>query len=412
MKRRVVITGMGAVTSLGLDIDTFWQSIKNGKSGIDFIERIDVSNLPTKVAAEIKNFNPNDFIEKKEIKRLDRFSQYAMAATQMAVENSGVNSQTLQSGRTGIIVGSGIGGLETLEAQHDTLLQKGTNRVSPFLIPMMLPNMAAGTLAIKFGVKGFVECTVSACASSTNAIGDAFKIIQRNAADVMIAGGTEAPITRLAMAGFCANKTMTTNLDVNTACRPFDLKRDGFVMGEGAGIVIVEELNHALNRGANIIAEIVGYGCTNDAYHITAIDPNGEGGAACMKLALEDANLTPNDIQYINAHGTSTKLNDETETTAIKTVFGEQAYKIAVSSTKSMTGHLLGAAGAIEAIVSSLVVKEGFVPPTIHYKNLDPVCDLDVVPNQGRHTKVMHALSNSFGFGGHNATLIFKAYSL
>lgn len=412
MKRRVVITGMGAVTSLGLDIDTFWQSIKNGKSGIDFIERIDVSNLPTKVAAEIKNFNPNDFIEKKEIKRLDRFSQYAMAATQMAVENSGVNSQTLQSGRTGIIVGSGIGGLETLEAQHDTLLQKGTNRVSPFLIPMMLPNMAAGTLAIKFGVKGFVECTVSACASSTNAIGDAFKIIQRNAADVMIAGGTEAPITRLAMAGFCANKTMTTNLDVNTACRPFDLKRDGFVMGEGAGIVIVEELNHALNRGANIIAEIVGYGCTNDAYHITAIAPNGEGGAACMKLALEDANLTPNDIQYINAHGTSTKLNDETETTAIKTVFGEQAYKIAVSSTKSMTGHLLGAAGAIEAIVSSLVVKEGFVPPTIHYKNLDPVCDLDVVPNQGRHTKVMHALSNSFGFGGHNATLIFKAYSL
>lgn len=412
MKRRVVITGMGAITSLGLDINTFWHSIKNGKSGIDFIERIDVSDLPTKVAAEIKNFNPNDFIEKKEIKRLDRFSQYAMAATQMAVENSGVDSQTLQSGRTGIIVGSGIGGLETLEAQHNTLLQKGTNRVSPFLIPMMLPNMAAGTLAIKFGVKGFVECTVSACASSTNAIGDAFKIIQRNAADVMIAGGTEAPITRLAMAGFCANKTMTTNLDVNTACRPFDLKRDGFVMGEGAGIVIVEELNHALNRGANIIAEIVGYGCTNDAYHITAIDPNGEGGAACMKLALEDANLTPNDIQYINAHGTSTKLNDETETTAIKTVFAEQAYKLAVSSTKSMTGHLLGAAGAIEAIISSLVVKEGFVPPTIHHRNLDPVCDLDVVPNQGRQTKVMHALSNSFGFGGHNATLIFKAYSL
>ncbi|MBP2630460.1 MAG: 3-oxoacyl-(acyl-carrier-protein) synthase 2 [Firmicutes bacterium] len=412
MKRRVVITGMGAVTSLGLDIDTFWQSIKNAKSGIDFIERINVSDLPTKVAAEIKNFNPNDFIEKKEIKRMDRFSQYAMAATQMAVENARLDSKILQSGRTGIIVGSGIGGLETLETQHNTLLQKGTNRVSPFLIPMMLPNMAAGTLAIKFGVKGFVECVVSACASSTNAIGDAFKIIQRNAADVMIAGGTEAPITRLAMAGFCANKTMTTNLDVNTACRPFDLARDGFVMGEGAGIVIVEELNHALNRGANIIAEIVGYGCTNDAYHITAIDPNGEGGAACMKLALEDANVTQNDIQYINAHGTSTKLNDETETAAIKIVFGEQAYKLAVSSTKSMTGHLLGAAGAIEAIISSLVVKEGFVPPTIHYKNSDPVCDLDVVPNHGRQTKIMHALSNSFGFGGHNATLIFKAYSL
>ncbi len=282
--------------------------------------------------------------------------------------------------------------------------------MSPFLIPMMLPNMAAGTIAIKFGIKGFVECIVSACASSTNAIGDAFKIIQRDAADVMIAGGTEAPITRLAMAGFCANKAMTTNLDVNTACRPFDLERDGFVMGEGAGIVIVEELSHALNRGANIIAEIVGYGCTNDAYHITAIDPNGEGGAACMKLALEDANLTKYDIQYINAHGTSTKLNDETETTAIKTLFGEQAYKLAVSSTKSMTGHLLGAAGAIESIISSLVVKEGFLPPTIHYKNLDPVCDLDYVPNQGRQSKVTHALSNSFGFGGHNATLIFKAY--
>lgn len=410
MKRRVVITGMGAVTSLGLDIDTFWQSIKAGKSGIDFIERIDVSDLPTKVAAEIKNFNPNDFIEKKEIKRLDRFSQYAMVATQMAVENARLDSKTLQNGRTGIIVGSGIGGLETLEAQHNTLLQKGTNRVSPFLIPMMLPNMAAGTLAIKFGVKGFVECVVSACASSTNAIGDAFKIIQRNAADVMIAGGTEAPITRLAMAGFCANKTMTTNLDVNTACRPFDLERDGFVMGEGAGIVIVEELNHALNRGANIIAEIVGYGCTNDAYHITAIDPNGEGGAACMKLALEDANLTKHDIQYINAHGTSTKLNDETETAAIKTIFGEQANKLAVSSTKSMTGHLLGAAGAIESIITSLVVKEGFLPPTIHYRNLDPVCDLDYVPNQGRQNKVIHALSNSFGFGGHNATLVFKTY--
>lgn len=411
MDRRVVITGMGAVTSLGLDVESFWQSIKNGKNGISPIERIDVSDLPTKVAAEIKDFGPEKFIEKKEIKRTDRFSQYALAAAQMALEDSRLDPSRIMNKETvGMIVGSGIGGLETLENQHRILLEKGANRVSPFMVSMMLPNMAAGMIAIKLGVKGFVECVVSACASSTNAIGDAFKVIQRNTADVMIAGGAEAPITRLAMAGFCANKAMTTNPDIYTACRPFDRDRDGFVMGEGAGMLVLEELNHALARGANIIAEIVGYGCTNDAYHITAVAPGGEGGARCMKLALADAAIHPTDIQYINAHGTSTELNDKSETAAIKSVFGQHAYQLAVSSTKSMTGHLLGAAGAIESIITALAVKEGFLPPTIHYRNSDAECDLDYVPNQGRQADVTYALTNSFGFGGHNATLIFKSY--
>lgn len=410
MNRRVVITGMGAITSLGLNVESLWQAIKNGKNGIKRVERIDVSDLPTKVAAEIKNFLPEDFIDRKEIKRTDRFSQYAMAASQMAIESSHLDRNLLGKETVGLIIGTGIGGLETLENQHHILLEKGTNRVSPFLVPMMLPNMAAGMTAIKFGVRGFVECVVSACASSTNAIGDAFKLIQRNSADIMIAGGTEAPITRLAMAGFCANKAMTANTDADVACRPFDRDRDGFVMGEGAGILILEELQHALQRGADIIAEIVGYGCTNDAYHITAVSPGGEGGARCMAMALADASINYADIQYINAHGTSTQLNDKSETDAIKSVFGEDAYKLAVSSTKSMTGHLLGAAGAIESIITAKAIQEGFLPPTINYKNPDKECDLDYVPNQGRQTQVNYALTNSFGFGGHNATLIFKAY--
>jgi 3-oxoacyl-[acyl-carrier-protein] synthase II len=410
MNRRVVITGMGAVTSLGLGAEELWYSIKNGKSGISRVERIDVTDFPTQVAAEIKNFDPHHFIERKEAKRMDRFAQYAVAATQMALENSRINDGTIDLQRTGIIIGSGIGGLETLENQHRVLLEKGADRVSPFMVPMMLPNMAAGMIAIKYGIKGFIECVVTACASSTNAVGDAYKIIQRNAADVMIAGGTEAPVTRLAMAGFCASRTMTTNLDVDTACRPFDLERDGFVIGEGAGVLILEELNHALNRGANIVAEVVGYGCTNDAYHITAPAPGGEGAVQCMKVALADAELSPNDIQYINAHGTSTDLNDKTETTAIKSVFGDHAYRLAVSSTKSMTGHLLGAAGAVETIITASAIKEGFLPPTINYKNPDPECDLDYVPNSGKTKAINHALSNSFGFGGHNASLILKAY--
>ncbi|HWR42212.1 beta-ketoacyl-ACP synthase II [Sporomusa sp.] len=408
MSRRVVITGTGAVTSLGLGAGKLWHSIKSGESGISRIERIDVADLSTQVAAEIKDFDPGSFIEKKEIKRMDRFTQYAVAAAQMALENSRL--VIINGERAGVIIGSGIGGLETLESQHNVLLEKGAGRVSPFMVPMMLPNMAAGMIAIRLGVKGFVECIVTACASSTNAIGDAYRVIQRNIADVMIAGGAEAPITRLAMAGFNASKAMTTNPDPITASRPFDLERDGFVMGEGAGVLILEELNHALERGADIIAEVVGYGCTNDAYHITAVAPGGVGGAECMKLALADAELSPTDIQYINAHGTSTELNDKSETAAIKSVFGEHAYQLAVSSTKSMTGHLLGAAGAVEAIITAFAVKEGFLPPTINYRNPDPECDLNYIPNLGKVADVTHALTNSFGFGGHNATLVIKAY--
>lgn len=410
MQRRVVITGMGAITSLGLDVPSFWQAIKQGKNGITHIERIDTSDLPTKVAAEIKNFDPDNFMDKKEAKRTDRFSQYAMAATKQALDDAKLDKDLLQKETVGMIIGSGIGGLETLEKQHEILLAKGADRVSPFLIPMMLPNMAAGMTAIKFGIKGFVECTVSACASSTNAIGDAFKIIQRADADIMIAGGTEAPITRLAMAGFCANKAMTRNVDTETACRPFDRDRDGFVMGEGSGIVVLEELEHAKKRGAHIIAELVGYGCTNDAYHITAGAPGGEGGARCMQIALKDAKIEQTAIQYINAHGTSTGVGDKGETQAIKEVFKDHAYKLAISSTKSMTGHLLGAAGGIEAIITALALQDSFVPPTIHYHTADDDCDLDYTVNIGHSAHLEYGLSNSFGFGGHNATLIFRKY--
>lgn len=410
MNRRVVITGMGAVSSLGCGADKLWQSIKQGKSGIKRIERIDVSDLPTQVGAEVRDFDPNQFLEKKEIKRMDRFAQYALAATQMAVDEAKTDFAKLNKERIGVIVGTGIGGIESIENQHGLLLEKGAGRISPFLVPMMLPNMAAGLIAIKYGVKGFTECTVSACASSTNAIGDAYKIIQRNAADMMIAGGTEAAITRLALAGFCAMKAMTTNLDAAIASRPFDLERDGFVLGEGAGILIIEELDHALRRGAAIIAEIVGYGCTNDAYHITAPAEGGTGAAQCMKLAIEDAGIQPYDINYINAHGTSTPLGDKIETNAIKTVFQKYAYELAVSSTKSMTGHLLGAAGAVEAIITASALKDGFLPPTINYKTLDRECDLYYVPNEGKQATLSYGLTNSFGFGGHNATLVLKSY--
>ncbi|MDU2064683.1 MAG: beta-ketoacyl-ACP synthase II [Sporomusaceae bacterium] len=411
MNRRVVITGMGAVSSFGCGADKLWQSIKQGKSGIRRIERMDVSDLPTQVGAEVRDFEPDQFLEKKEIKRMDRFAQYAMAATQMAVDEAKIDFTKLNRERVGILIGTGIGGIESIEQQHSVLLEKGTSRISPFLVPMMLPNMAAGLIAIKYGVKGFTECTVSACASSTNAIGDAYKIIQRNGADMMIAGGTEASITRLAFAGFCAMKAMTTNLDAAMASRPFDLERDGFVLGEGAGTLIIEELEHALGRGATIIAEIVGYGCTNDAYHITAPAEAGEGATRCMKLAIEDAGIQPDDIGYINAHGTSTPLGDKIETHAIKTVFQKYAYELAVSSTKSMTGHLLGAAGAIEAIITASALKDGFLPPTINYKTIDQECDLYYVPNEGKEAAINYGLTNSFGFGGHNATLVLKSYS-
>ena len=410
MNRRVVITGMGAVSSFGCGADRLWQSIKQGKSGISRIERVDVSDLPTQVGAEVKDFDPSQFLEKKELKRMDRFAQYALAATQMALEDARIDMAAVNKERIGAMVGTGIGGIESIEEQHSVLLEKGPSRISPFLVPMMLPNMAAGLIAIKYGIKGFTECTVSACASSTNAIGDAYKIIQRNDADMMIAGGTEASITRLALAGFCAMKAMTTNLDAATASRPFDLERDGFVLGEGAGILFIEELEHALQRGAAIIAEIVGYGCTNDAFHITAPPEGGAGAAQCMKLALADAQVQPEAIGYINAHGTSTPLGDKFETSAIKTVFQQHAYEMAVSSTNSMTGHLLGAAGAMEAIITASALKDGFLPPTINYKTSDPECDLDYVPNEGKPAALSYALSNSFGFGGHNATLVLKAF--
>lgn len=411
MSRRVVITGMGAVSSLGIGADKLWASIKIGKCGISKIERVDVSDIPTKVASEVKDFNPENFIEKKEVRRTDRFAQFALASAQMAMEDSKLDLEKVDKERLGVIIGSGTGGIETVENQCNEFLEKGYRRVSPFLVPMMICNMASGLVAIKFGAKGYNECSVTACASSSNAIGDAFKVIQRNDADVMIAGGAEACVTRLTLAGFCSLKAMTTNPDPFTACRPFDTNRDGFILGEGSGVLILEELEHALNRGANIIAEIVGYGCTNDAFHITAPAEEGEGAARCMKLAIKDANINPADIGYINAHGTSTKANDKNETAAVKSVFGKYAYELPMSSTKSMTGHLLGASGAIEAIITACALKDGFIPPTINYKNPDPECDLDYVPNEGRSAEFTYALSNSFGFGGHNASLVLKAFN-
>lgn len=410
MKKRVAITGIGVVSPIGIGIENFWNSIKEGKSGIDTVTKIDITNLPTKVAAEIKDFDPNEFIDKKEARRMDKFTQYAMAAAKMAINKSGLDMEKLDKYRAGVIIGSGVGGIETLEEQHNVLINKGPGRISPFFIPMMISNMASGRIAIEYGLKGFNECVVTACATSNNAIGDAFKVIQRGDADVIITGGSEAAITPLSFAGFCSMGAMSANPDPKTACRPFDAERDGFVMGEGSAILILEELEHALSRGAEIVAEIVGYGCTCDAYHITAVAPGGEGGARCMRLALQDAGISPEEVGYINAHGTSTPINDPNETAAIKTAFGDHAYKLAVSSTKSMTGHLLGAAGAIEAVATAMALKEGFLPPTINYKTPDPECDLDYVPNTGRKADLKYAISNALGFGGHNATIVFKKY--
>jgi len=410
MKKRVVITGMGVVTSLGIGVEKFWNSIKEGKCGISAVTKFDVTDYTTKVAATIENFDATEFIDKKEAKRMDRYTQFAMAAAKMAVESSKLDLNSIDKKRMGVIIGSGIGGIETLEEQHLILLNKGPKRVSPFFIPMMIANMATGRIAIEYGAKGFNECTVTACATGTNAIGDAFKVIERGDADIMITGGSEAPITPLSFAGFCSMKAMSTEPDPTKACRPFDKDRDGFVMGEGAGVIILEEYEHAVKRGAEIIAEIVGYGSTNDAYDIVAPDTEAEGGAACIKAAIDDAGIKPEEIGYINAHGTSTPYNDKLETLAIKKTFGEHAYKLAVSSTKSMTGHLLGAAGAVEAIITALALKEGFLPPTINYNTPDPECDLDYVPNKGRSADIKYAISNSLGFGGHNATIVLKKY--
>ncbi|HPD00038.1 MAG TPA: beta-ketoacyl-ACP synthase II [Acetivibrio sp.] len=410
MKRRVVITGMGVVSALGTDINEFWNSIKEGKCGITTVSKFDVSCMPTKVAAEIKDFDPTRFIDKKEAKRMDIYTQYALCAAKMAYNMSGIDSEKIDPYRFGVIVGSGIGGITTFEEQFRVYIDKGPGRVSPFFIPMMISNMATGRIAIEFGAKGFNECVVTACATSTNAIGDAFKVIQRGDADVIITGGAEASITPMAFAGFCSMKATSTTEDPNLACRPFDAERNGFVMGEGAGILILEDLEHAKERGADIIAEIVGYGSTNDAYHITAPAPEGEGGAKCMQMAINDAGIKPEEVGYINAHGTSTEYNDKFETAAIKTVFGEHAGKLPVSSTKSMTGHLLGAAGAVECIITALTLKEGYLPPTINYRNPDPECDLDYVPNVGRKADITYAASNSLGFGGHNATVVLKKF--
>lgn len=409
-KRRVVVTGVGAVTPLGSNVETTWNNIINGVSGVDFLTRLNPDEYPAKVVAEIKDFNVEEFIDKKDARKMDRFTQYAVAASLMAVNDSGLEINEQNSHRVGTWIGSGIGGMETFENQFEIFLNKGYRRVSPFFVPMMIPDMATGQVSITLGARGFNSCTVTACATGTNSIGDAFKVIQRGDADAMVTGGAEAPITRMAMAGFSANKALSTNPDPKTASRPFDLNRDGFVMGEGAGIVVLEELEHALARGAKIYAEIVGYGATGDAYHITAPAPGGEGGARAMKMAIEDARLTPAEVGYINAHGTSTDYNDKFETLAIKEVFGEHAYKVPVSSTKSMTGHLLGAAGGVEAIFAVMAIKDSILPPTINLETPDPECDLDYVPNQARKQEVNVAISNSLGFGGHNATIAFRKY--
>lgn len=409
--RRVVVTGLGAVTPIGNNTAQFWKAIKDGVCGIDKVTHFDASEMKTQIASEVKNFDPTEFIEKKEARKMDRFTQLAMVAASEAMENSGIDMEKEDPWRVGVITGSGIGGIMTFEEQHTALLERGPGRVSPFFIPMMIGNMGAAQIAIKFGAKGINENIVTACASSTNAIGDAYRHIQYGMNDVIIAGGAEAAVSPTAFAGFCNMKAMSTrNDDPKTASRPFDAERDGFVLGEGAGFIILEELEHAKARGAEIICEMVGYGATDDAYHITSPVPGGEGGAKAMELAVKDAGIEPAEMTYINAHGTSTKYNDHFETQAIKSVFGDAAYKLAVSSTKSMTGHLLGAAGGVEAIVCAMAIKEGYIPATINYNTPDPDCDLDIVPNKGRNQEVMYAMSNSLGFGGHNASIVLKKY--
>lgn len=411
MKNRVVITGMGTITSLGKDVDTYWSNLKEGKCGIDIIESFDTTDFKVKVAAEVKDFNPADYIDKKEAKRMDRYAQFAVAAAKLAFDNAEIELESLKNERFGIILGSGIGGLGTIEKETKKLLEKGPKRVSPFFIPMAISNMASGHISIMLGAKGISTTIVTACAASTNAIGEAFKKLQNDEVDIMISGGCEAAITPLAIAGFTSMTALSDSNDPKNASIPFDANRSGFVMGEGSGMLVIETLEHAQNRGAKIYAEIVGYGASSDAYHITSPAPEGEGGARAMALAIADAGIDKSEISYINAHGTSTPYNDKFETAAIKTVLGEHAYKVAVSSTKSMTGHLLGAAGAVEAIACVKALQDGFIPPTIGLDNPDTECDLDYVPNEGREAELEYALSNSLGFGGHNATIIIKKWN-
>lgn len=412
MKNRVVITGLGAVTPLGTGVDKFWAGIVEGRSGIARVTNYDADLLPTQVAGEVKDFDPSAFMDKKEARRMDKCIQYALAGAKMAIEDSGLNLGEENRERIGVVFGTGIGGMNTLNDQSQVMFNKGPGRVSPFFVPMMIANMSAGQIAIAYGLQGPNITTVTACASSTNSVGDAFRLLQRGDADVVVSGGAEAAVTQLSMAGFCSMKAMSTrNEEPEKASCPFDTRRDGFVMGEGSGVLILETLEHAKGRGAKIYGEIVGYGCTCDASHITAPDPAGAGAARAMALAVQDAGLQPEDIDYINAHGTSTPLGDECETLAIKKTFGDYANKLAVSSTKSMTGHLLGGAGAIEAIICTLAIRDGILPPTINLESPDPKCDLDYVPNQARKAQIKVAMSNSFGFGGHNATIVIKQYA-
>lgn len=409
--KRVAVTGIGIVSPLGNETETFWNNIKNGVCGVAEITEFDTTDLKCKFAAMVKDFDLTDYVEKKEIRKMDRFTQFAVKAAVDAFRSSGLDIEKEDPWRIGVINGSGIGGIETFSQQQTIMNERGASKVSPFFIPMMIANMAPAQIAIKLGTKGINENVVTACASGTNAIGTAMREIQYGTCDAIIAGGAEAAVTPISIAGFCNMKALSTrNDDPKTASRPFDKDRDGFVMGEGAGYVVLEELEHAKARGANIICELVGYGATDDAYHITSPSPGGEGGAKAMELAIKDAGVSAEDITYINAHGTSTPYNDLFETQAIKSVFGAAASKVAVSSTKSMTGHLLGGAGGVEAVICALAIRDGFIPPTINYHTPDPECDLDYVPNTGREQTVEYAMSNSLGFGGHNATIVMKKY--
>ncbi len=411
IRRRVVVTGLGLITPLGCGVQKTWEGICKGASGIDRITSFDASEYPVQIAGEVKDFNPEDFIERKDIKKMDIFIQYALGAGIMAVEDAGLKIHDENADRIGVIVGAGIGGLNTIERYHSVLLESGHRRISPFFIPMLIANLAAGHISMRFGARGPNSCVTTACAAGTHSIGEAFRLIQRGDADAMIAGGSESAITPLTIAGFANMKALSSRNDApQKASRPFELERDGFVIAEGAGLVVLEELETARRRGASIYAEIIGYGMSADAYHMTAPDPEGRGVVNCMRMALRDAGIKPEQVDYINAHGTSTPYNDKHETMAIKQVFGEHAYKLAVSSTKSMTGHLLGAAGGIEAAFCALALSQGIIPPTINYEYPDPECDLDYVPNHARHVDIRTVLSNSFGFGGTNASIVLTKY--
>lgn len=409
--KRVVLTGFGAVTPIGIGKDEFWNALLDGKSGVGYITRFDASEHDTKIAAEVKDFDPTAFMEKKEAKRMDMFAQYAVAGTKMALDDAGIDLSMIDTDRAGAIIGSGIGGITTLEAEKENLDEKGPGRISPLFIPMMIANMAAGQVSMTFGLKGSSMTIATACASATHAIGEAFRMIKSGYLDMAVSGGTESSITPLSMAGFISMKALSTRNEVpEKASRPFDKNRDGFVMGEGSGIVILEELDHALKRGARIYAEVVGYGSTSDAFHITQPDPEASGAMRAMALALKEGGASPCDIDYINAHGTSTYFNDKLETLAIKRLFGEYAKNLNISSTKSMTGHLLGAAGGVEAIATAMAIHTGVVPPTINYEVHDEECDLNYTPNHAVKRNVRYGLSNSLGFGGHNASILFKRY--